>query len=391
MNQETNAQLEADLASLTEWSSGTPGLWRRALRDAPGGGEATSDFVRRFFHTPIRPMVLASVAVVVLAMLTSMFVVPQFGGRPTVGFANTRGVPAQSRRPRIANSTAEPEPLASLSSLSRRLAADADGDANGDFDFPSEDMGGYRRGAYAGPQGVANQTGGARQVVRKASIEFVTDDVRAAFLKAAYLIREADGEFVQDSALTGSGATAQANLTLRVAAGRLGEVLNELRQLGTVETEKKEGQDVTTQVVDLEARLRNETRVEQELLALFDSRKNAPLKEILELRDHLGRVRQTIEQLGAQRERLGRLVSLATVLVIIRAEDAPPPATPGLGAYFGEAIQNAWLRGMTFLSDTIAALLALLVGGLIWWLLLIAAVLVAVRRAGRRASGAAGS
>jgi len=224
-----------------------------------------------------------------------------------------------------------------------------------------------------------------RQVIRKATIELCTDDVRAAFLKAILLLSEAQSEFVQESWLTGTGREVQGSLTLRVAADRLSQVLNELRQLGEVQAESSIGEDVTSQVVDLEARLRNEQRVETELLQLLEKRADAPLKEILELRRSIGQVRQNIECLTAQRERLSRLVALATVLVIIRPTDAPEPEPePGLGAYLSGAFRNAGHKGLLFLINTLAAILSILIGGLIWWLLLVAAILLfrAYRRRG---------
>jgi hypothetical protein len=223
-----------------------------------------------------------------------------------------------------------------------------------------------------------------RQVVRKATIELKTTDVRAVFLKAGHLVEEAMGEFVQDSALTGTDQQMQANLTLRVDAQRLPELLNELRGVAEVVSERVGGQDVTSQVVDLEARLRNETRVEQELLELMDKRADAPLKEVLALRSHLSNVRQSIEQLTAQRDHLGRLVSLATVLVIIRGAQAEPPKPDGsIGAYFFERMRAAWLRALVFLVDTAATIVSVLVGGILWWVLLVAAI-VGLRRYLRR-------
>ena len=256
--------------------------------------------------------------------------------------------------------------------------------------FGAGERGDARRGAFLGtsralaPPSTAtdekpSEVGVERHVIRKATIELATEDVRAVFLKAALLISEAKGEYVQDSGITGRAEKMQANLTLRVAAERLPEVLNELRQLGEVRSEKTTGEDVTTQVVDLEARLRNEQRVEAELLQLLEKREDSPLKEILELRRTIADVRQAIEQLTAQRERLSRLVSLATVLVIIRPADAPPPAEPeepGLGAYFIDALGGAWHKGTTFLVNTFAGFVSVLIGGLIWWILLIAVILL---------------
>jgi hypothetical protein len=226
--------------------------------------------------------------------------------------------------------------------------------------------------------------GQPRQIVRKATVELLTDDVRAVFLKAAMVLSEADGEYVQESSITGSGETAQANLVLRVAADRLSEVMNALRELGEVRSEQVTGQDVTAQVVDLEARLRNEQRVEAELLELLEKRNDAPLKEILELRNTLSDVRGEIERLTAQRQQLGRLVSLATVLVIIRTDESQErPADFSIATYFGDGVVQAWQKGLIFLADTFGVLLSVLVGGLIWWILLVL-VFAAIWRYRRR-------
>lgn len=230
----------------------------------------------------------------------------------------------------------------------------------------------------------SEQSGGSspvastRHVVHKATLELTTPDVRAAFLKAGLILNEALGEHIQDSSLTGTGNEATGTLTLRVVASRLSDVCNSLRELGVVVSERREGQDVTGQVVDLDARLKNERRVEQELLALFDQRKDAPLKDVLDLRQKLSEVRSGIEQMVAQREHLGRLVSLATVLVIIRTGEKPPeePKDEGLSHYFSESIKHAWRTGTRGLADTVAALVSILIGGLIWWILLIVALLL---------------
>jgi hypothetical protein len=218
-------------------------------------------------------------------------------------------------------------------------------------------------------------------VVRRVTIQLTSPDVRGTYLRAAQLISQARGEFMQDSGLTGTGNEMQANLTLRVAAERLGEVMNGLRDLGKVESEQANGEDVTEQVVDVEARLANERRVETELQKLLETRNDAPLEDILKLRDKLSEVRGSIERLTAQRDKLNRLVSLATVLVLIRPAAAPPaaPTTPTIGAYFKNAVAGAWRGSLRFLADTVALFVTILIGGLIWWVLLVILVVVATR------------
>ncbi len=144
--------------------------------------------------------------------------------------------------------------------------------------------------------------------------------------------------------------------------------------------EESRGEDVTSQVVDLEARLSNERRIEVELLELLERRDDAPLKDVLELRRQISAVRESVERLVAQQQRMSRLTELASVLVIIRPEAAPPeehePAT-GLGAYFSDRINTSWTGGIRYLADSVAGGLQLLVGGLLWWLILVVVVMPA--------------
>lgn len=385
-------KLEARLAELTQWHGPTPALWRRALQAAT---EARAAARRRFWpalHRPLSTSELTGVAACIIGGVALIGVMTTtFHGGIGAGteYGSSAGTPA-SHVPAHAERTAR-APSASVAGEHRvssndntewfpYAASGGGGGRTGSEGFVAfQASGGASPLAQGGPPADAAQD---RQVIRKATIELACADVRAAFLKAGQLPSEARGEYVQDSALTGSERSVQANLTLRVAADRLATVLNELRQLGEVRSEQTGGEDVTAQAVDLEARLRNERRVETELLELMEKRKDAPLKEILELRAALGGVRQSIELLSGQRERLSRLVALATVLVILRPADAPPPE---LLDYFLKALGTAWTAGVRFLVDTLAWLVATLVGGAFWWATLVIAALLA-RRYLRRAS-----
>ena len=400
MTDQIDEQLERGLASLTEWQGPSPKLWRRALAAADIVEPLRKPLLRFNWRSP--KLLYGTAAVVFLAiaatLITPATLTPEF----VVGSTGMDFAPKFSSRVdpdgihnllwRIAGQ--DIAPTTGESAAGGRFSQGAFGDEGAQAPPNASQsksqwllisQGGSAPKSFISPSSSGAQNSAGRHVVRKATIELKTKDVRAAFAKVKLVLSAAQGEYVQDSSLTGSGDTAQANLTLRVAADLLGEVLSRLNELGTVISERTEGEDVTAQTVDLEARLRNETRVEVELLELLEKRKDAPLKEILELRQSLAAVRNVIEQLTARREHLSRLVSLATVLVIIRAEDAPPPEQPGIGAFFGRSMTNAWDNGLTLLIRTFATLLHVLVGGLIWWVLLVGAVLL-IRRAIQRSA-----
>lgn len=230
-----------------------------------------------------------------------------------------------------------------------------------------------------------------RAVVRKASMRLRVPEVRLAFARVQDIASESRGEYVQDAQLTGEGEKAVATITLRVAATRLSQAMNDLRTLGVVADESVRADDVTDQMVDLEARLKNERNVEAELANLLKTRSNSRLSEVLELRTSLNNVRQSIERLTAQRDRLGRLVALSSIQVSLEHESAErrgyataPTLTDDLTSTLRKAFRSA-VRG---LIDSVGLIITVAIGGAIVWIpLIIAAVIFLRRRKGRVARG----
>ena len=408
MTAEIDPQLEDALRRETHWSKPTPGLWKKAMDAQRESRERSQERWGGFLSTRISGrwaavLVVGAVGIVSLAVLVSRPL-----NEPLVTLKNGAMIesPAQIRTglntfdaewsDRQFDAIVDDPYLfelleASGPPLQMQNAFNPNGAAGGGGAAPAapDAMRPSRRGDVQSTP--AQSTAGAaarsdpppadaRHVIRKATIELIATDVRAVFLRAALIVNEAGGEFIQTSSLTGEDENAKADLTLRVAASRLSAVLNQLRDLGVVHTESIGGDDVSAQMVDLEARLRNERRVETELLELLESRDADPLEDILRLRDQINRVRGQIEWYETQRQQLSRLVSLATVLVIIRTPDASekpekPDEEETLGAHLKDKLSSSWRSGATFLVDTLGGIVALLIGGMIWWVLLIVALL----------------
>lgn len=402
------------LAALTAWSGETPGVWRRALKSAADRGDFPLARQPRWLTHRAWRNIAACAAVLVVGVTLGSFLLPALHMA-----SQSVAVNSPSQETPVRGGRVLPAPASRRMTETLPMAYDAHDYSHhfvgGELDVvgPPSPASGTLYSCYpsdstpvqvelgkaylydAAPSGSPASAADAartvadalpRQVIRKATIELAATDVRAVFLKAGLIISQASGEYIEDSALTGTGKETQANLTLRVEASRLDQVLNALRDLGEVRAERVEGQDVTTQVVDIQARLRNEQHVEAELLQLLEKRQDAPLKEVLELREKIGQIRQEIECLTAQRDQFSRVVSLATVLVIIRPGDAPALPASGLYAYFAETCRTAWTASIRFLVDSVAVLLALLVGGFVWWVLLLATILLIRRHLHRKAA-----
>jgi hypothetical protein len=119
--------------------------------------------------------------------------------------------------------------------------------------------------------------------------------------------------------------------TLRVPAGQLDSTLIELKTLGRVESESQNGQEVTAQYVDLQARLANSRHTEQRLTDVLRER-TGKLSDVLEVETEIARVRGEIESMDAERKNMATQVAFATLNVAVTEDYRPkletvPPST----------------------------------------------------------------
>lgn len=372
------AELEQALASLTAGpgtDGASNGLWLKALEQA-GPADATRS----------RPLWTRKLPTVWLAVAAGLVVMVLLVGVMLPSMSKARASSRSSARNEPVNGWTTNTPAFDAPALSTAPDSLAASDQARSVDGRVRRMGIDPPAPVPGAPAMSAPSAARstdRFVIRKSTLDLTTTEgVRGAFAKAGLVVSEALGEYIENSSLTGEGPTAYATLTLRITSTRLSEALNQFRALGTVVTEAATGQDVTDTAVDLDARIRNEQRIEKELLALIDKRPDTPLKDLMEIRAQLTGVRGQIESLIGQRERLGRMVSLATVLVTIRPADAAAPeaAQPaGIGEYFKASVESSWRTSVQALVDTAAFFIRVIVGGIIWWALAAISFTVALR------------
>ncbi len=110
-------------------------------------------------------------------------------------------------------------------------------------------------------------------------------------------------------------------LTIRVPASAFEQAMNDMRGLGSVEGQSISGQDVTSQFIDLDARLR--TWLAQEAVLLRLMRRATSIESTLRVQNQLQDVQFRIEQIKGQLRLLENQTSLATIDVSLRETGAP--------------------------------------------------------------------
>lgn len=177
---------------------------------------------------------------------------------------------------------------------------------------------GRRAGISAAPE-ASQSAPRTPSVIRTAGLQIVAADFNAARGSVESIVTAAAG-FVDRMAVTGD--TSRARLlqgTLRIPGDRLAAVLARLRELGQVTEDTQGAQDVTDQIVDLDARMTSARATEQRLIELLRNR-TGRLSDVLEVERELTRVRLDIERLDAEKTNVTRRVSYATIDLLIREE-----------------------------------------------------------------------
>ena len=179
-----------------------------------------------------------------------------------------------------------------------------------------------------GEDGVTIDTPEGRKVIHRAAIAIEATDTRSVYRSIQELVDRSDGFIASATVSDPATGEDQPRITmmLRIPAADLTTALEAIGALGTrVVSQSQEGQDVTEEYVDVEARIDNLTLLETELRELLEDvrqQADADPAKLLQVFNEISRVRGEIEQFQGRIQVLDDLTSLATVEVSV----VPAPA-----------------------------------------------------------------
>ena len=208
-------------------------------------------------------------------------------------------------------------------------------------------------------------------IVRTVDLALTARDFNQARSSLDEILKRHHGYIGELSVSTPSGSARSLTATLRIPSAQLESAMADLKRLGRVEKEARNGEEVTQQYVDLDARLKNARNTESRLTQLQRERRGK-LSDVLAVEKEISRVRGEIEEMEAQRKSLRNRIDFATLNLTV-AEDykadlkVVPPS-------IGTQIRNAAIDGYRSVVEGLFALLLWLLSWLptllIWALVL---------------------
>ena len=151
--------------------------------------------------------------------------------------------------------------------------------------------------------------GGERLLVRSGSLTLAVDDPAESAVEVTRRIEAAGGLVEHSNATSEHGVSLRA----RVPADRLDATLDAIAALGDEKHRSLSAADVTDQVSDLEARLRNNLALRDRLQTLLERADD--VKDVLAIEKELNRLQAQIESMQARYDRLQKDVAMSVLSV----------------------------------------------------------------------------
>jgi len=164
-----------------------------------------------------------------------------------------------------------------------------------------------------------------RAVVRSGSLTVRVPKLEQAERVATGLVSQLNGyaEGSQSSDLAGPNAVI--TMSLKVPVGRFQTLIARCEALGVRESKTVTSQDVTGQLVDLDARVRSLRAEESSYQGMFTQARR--LDDIIPLRTRLAELRSTIESIAGQRKALGDQAAMSSLSLTLRQDTMSLAAT----------------------------------------------------------------
>lgn len=179
------------------------------------------------------------------------------------------------------------------------------------------------------------------KLIKTAQVSLNINSVKQGIEQVTAIARQQQGDILglQDQIPSDRSSRHTASMQLRVPQAKLDATLAALAALGTVKQQSITAEDVSTQLVDFQARLRNLRNTETMLLKIMN--RSGSIGDVLKVSQELSNVRSQIEQIDAQLTDLSNRVAYSVINVNLEETIASIPPQPPLTSELQESWEQA--------------------------------------------------
>lgn len=185
-------------------------------------------------------------------------------------------------------------------------------------------------------------------IARTASLNVSVKEFNSARAAVEKIAKAHQGYISTLNLTTEKGSPQSLEAKLAIPAAQFDAALADLRALGRVAQEQQSSEEVTSQVVDLDARLKNSRETEAQLAKILRARAGK-VGDVLEVEREMARVRGEIESMEAEQKQLRARVAFSAIDLNLSEEYQAQLGDGPVGA--GRQLWNALVDGYHAAAD----------------------------------------
>lgn len=186
------------------------------------------------------------------------------------------------------------------------------------------------------------------QLIKRAELTLVVKSIDRTMREVSAIAQKQQGDILsfQENQPQDNSDRQTASMQLRIPASKLDATLDALTKLGIVQSRSLSAEDVSDQLVDFQARLKNLRKSEEAVLKILD--RSGSVGDVLKVSQELSNIRESIERISAQLNNLQNQVAYSTITLNLQAavSAAPPPQEP-----LGLQVQETWGKATHSVSE----------------------------------------
>lgn len=184
-----------------------------------------------------------------------------------------------------------------------------------------------------------------RKIISTGRLQLEVENVPSTVNKITNITVQ-QGGFISGSSVSGYEERKNGHVTVRVPQKNFYAAVEQIEALGTVKSRDLQGQDVTEEYIDINARLGNFKKQEERLQEILKMANT--VKDVLEIERELNRVRGEIERLTGKLNYFDKSIEMSTITVNV---NEPAPFFEGWG------ITDALKQSVRGFSESISGLI----------------------------------
>lgn len=198
---------------------------------------------------------------------------------------------------------------------------------------------------------------GEQSIISKGTVELQSTDVEAARFDLQKVIDAVGGTIADEKSSTNDdGDLERSRLVLRIPSGQFDDTMAKVEDTAELKASTRSSENVTTQVIDNEVRIRAQTKSLERVEALLAEAQN--LRDIVAIESQLTRRQAELDSLKSQQAWLSNQTTLSTLTVFLERTETEKTNNDDAGFVSGLGFGWGALKGAaSAIATAIGALL----------------------------------